>query len=109
EQHTRLFAQLLKLLAEDKVLKSTGENYVLAQALAEEDVATQCTDLLDKFSDATSDLELLQRCGEELASVLRGEQDPLSLLFTQGSFAAVRKLYAESPYARTYNVMLAEL
>ena len=40
--------------------------------------------------------------------MLTGEQDPLELLFPGGSFSEARKLYVESPAARTYNTALAE-
>ena len=51
---------------------------------------------------------MLRRCGGDLARVLTGNQDPLQLLFPGGSFAEARQLYAESPYARTYNGALGE-
>ena len=109
KQHVRLFARLLTLLAEHKFLKADGDGYIVAQALAEEDAVSLGAELLVKFGNVSGELELVQRCGGKLAQVLRGEQDPLPLLFPEGSFAAVRKIYAESPYARTYNGMLAEL
>ena len=109
KQHVRLFARLLTLLAEHKFLKADGDGYIVAQALAEEDAVSLGAELLVKFGNVSGELELVQRCGGKLAQVLRGEQDPLPLLFPEGSFAAVRKIYAKSPYARTYNGMLAEL
>lgn len=108
ERHARLFDRLLSLLAENGSLGQEGDGYIVAQKLVEEDAAALSADFLVKFGDTSGELELLQRCGGELARVLCGEQDPLPLLFPQGSFATVRKIYAESPYARTYNGMLAE-
>ena len=43
-----------------------------------------------------------------LAQVLTGEQDPLELLFPRGEFKEARRLYVESPAARTFNTALAE-
>ena len=85
------------------------DGYVVSRKMATDDPASRCTDLLLQFGDDGGELELLRRCGGELASVLRGEQDPLPLLFPQGSSAVVRRAYADSPYARTFNSMLAEL
>ena len=64
--------------------------------------------LFDRFGAVDGELRTLQRCGPELARVLTGEQDPLQLLFPGGSLAEARKLYVESPYARTYNATLAQ-
>jgi acyl transferase domain-containing protein/SAM-dependent methyltransferase/acyl carrier protein len=108
KRHGRLFARLLARLAETGTLRSEGDEYIVRQPLTAEDPASRCADLLTRFGAADGELQLLQRCGGHLASVLRGEQDPLQLLFQEGSLAAVRKVYAESPYARIYNGMLAD-
>ncbi|HWL69312.1 MAG TPA: beta-ketoacyl synthase N-terminal-like domain-containing protein, partial [Geminicoccus sp.] len=43
------------------------------------------------------DLRLLCRVGERLADLLRGEVEPLDLLFPGGDFAEAARLYAEAP------------
>uniref|UniRef100_UPI001358E171 beta-ketoacyl synthase N-terminal-like domain-containing protein n=1 Tax=Geminicoccus flavidas TaxID=2506407 RepID=UPI001358E171 len=43
------------------------------------------------------DLRLLCRVGELLADLLRGEVEPLDLLFPGGDFAEAARLYAEAP------------
>jgi len=108
-RHHQLFGTLLKSLAEHELLELSADGFIVGQAWTRDDPDLLCKELLARFRDADSELELLQRCGPELARILRGEQDPLPLLFTQGSFTALRKLYADSPYAQTYNNMLAEL
>jgi acyl transferase domain-containing protein/acyl carrier protein len=109
ERHHRLFARLLALLAEDGVLQRQGESFVVCRALTGGDPASRCEELLNNFSDADGELRLLRRCGGELARVLRGEQDPLPLLFPSGSLTELQHLYADSPYARTFNGTLADL
>ena len=99
----------MKSLTEHKLLEPAADGYTVGQTWTSEDPDLLCKELLARFRDADSELELLQRCGPELPRILRGEQDPLPLLFTQGSFTALRKLYADLPYAQTYNNMLAEL
>ncbi len=49
------------------------------------------------------EMVLLERCGPALAAVLRGSQDPLQLLFPDGSFDALDRIYRDSAFARTYN------
>ncbi len=53
--------------------------------------------------DETGEMELLHRCGRALVEVLRGEVDPLHLLFPDGSFTALDRLYRDSAFAHTYN------
>ena len=48
------------------------------------------------FSSAFAELSLLRIFGRRLAAVMRGEQDPLSLLFPAGSTAGVESFYLDS-------------
>jgi acyl transferase domain-containing protein/NADP-dependent 3-hydroxy acid dehydrogenase YdfG/SAM-dependent methyltransferase/acyl carrier protein len=107
-RHRRLFARLLDILAEEGVLRRLGEVLVVAKPLPPADPAPLHASLLARFGPVDGELRMLQRCGTALAAVLRGEQDPLHLLFPGGSFDEARKLYVESPYARTYNTALGE-
>jgi acyl transferase domain-containing protein/acyl carrier protein len=106
----RLFARLLQMLAEDGALAKQGGGYVVRHRL-EDVTAVQLgarhDTLVKQHAPVDGELSMLRRCGDQLARVLRGEQDPLQLLFPAGSFAEARKLYVESPYARTYNGALA--
>ncbi|MBL8341595.1 MAG: SDR family NAD(P)-dependent oxidoreductase [Rubrivivax sp.] len=121
--HRRLFARLLRMLAEDGVLAAchaadvgaanagNGTRFECRQRLSPiEPAALQARyeSLLARFAPVDGELLTLRRCGSALARVLRGEQDALQLLFPGGSFTEARKLYVESPYARTYNGALAE-
>ena len=56
----------------------------------------------------SGEMELLERCGPRLAAVLRGEDDPLQLLFPGGSFDGLDRLYRDSSFARTYNGALRD-
>jgi len=56
----------------------------------------------------SGEIELLDRCGPALADVLRGHVDPIALLFPNGSFDVLDRLYRDSPFARTYNGALRE-
>lgn len=56
----------------------------------------------------SGEMELLERCGARLVSVLRGEDDPLQLLFPGGSFNGLDRLYRDSAFARTYNGALRD-
>lgn len=108
ERHRRLFTRLLDMLAEDGVLRRDGDAFEVLAALPQSDPAARCEALMARFDPVDGELRTLRRCGPELAGVLRGEQDPLQLLFPGGSFEEARKLYVESPFAQTYNRALGE-
>ena len=110
-RHARLFARLLEILADDGLLVRHGPQFAVAgpidgSALLELP-ARRCESLLARFGEVDGELRMLRRCGGELKEVLRGAVDPLQLLFPNGAFDEARKLYVESPYARTYNGALA--
>ncbi len=111
-RHARLFARMLDILVEDRLLARRGNG---AGVTLEVIGALECSDpperydaLLKRFGAVNGELLTLRRCAGELAGVLAGTQDPLHLLFPGGSLTEARQLYVESPYARTYNTALAQ-
>jgi amino acid adenylation domain-containing protein len=107
-RHHRLFGRLIDMLAEDGVLRHCGSTVEVTGTLPVTDPEQHCDAALAMFGEVNAEVSTLRRCGSQLARVLTGEQDPLQLLFPGGSFTEARKLYIESPYARTYNTTLAE-
>ena len=59
--------------------------------------------LAESHQTATAEFTLIQRCGENLANVLRGKTDPLTLLFPDGSTDDLTQLYQSSPGALLMN------
>jgi len=51
---------------------------------------------------------MLQRCGENLAEVLKGNTDPLTLIFPEGSVAHAESIYGNSPVSRLMNQRVAQ-
>ncbi|MEO8152055.1 MAG: type I polyketide synthase [Rhizobacter sp.] len=107
-RHARLFTRLLEMLVEDKLLRQRGAEFEVMATLGTADAAARYDALLQRFGAIDGELSTLRRCGPALAQVLRGDQDPLQLLFPGGSFDEARKLYVDSPFAQTYNRALGE-
>ena len=63
---------------------------------------------LDEFPNALAELSLIRRCGRRLAAVLRGDVDPLELIFPDGSLSATEHLYQDSVSFRGSNLLVAE-
>lgn len=103
-RHAALFRRLLQILADEGILEPAGPGgYRVRASLAPNTVAANTASVRTRAGDNDGELSMLSRAGPELARVLRGQQDPLQLLFPGGSFVEARKLYVESPFARTYN------
>ena len=108
-RHTRLFGRLLAMLAEDGVLRRDGDAHEIVSTLPVLEAFAMQASLQQEFAGVDGELSTLRRCAPHLARVLRGEQDPVQLLFPDGSLAEARQLYVDSPFARTYNTALADL
>jgi NADPH:quinone reductase-like Zn-dependent oxidoreductase/ubiquinone/menaquinone biosynthesis C-methylase UbiE/acyl carrier protein len=66
---------------------------------------------IDQSFDQDGELietKLIRRCGKQLRLVLRGEKDPLSVLFPEGDISLLTALYEESYWAKWMNGVLCE-
>jgi acyl transferase domain-containing protein/NADPH:quinone reductase-like Zn-dependent oxidoreductase/short-subunit dehydrogenase/ubiquinone/menaquinone biosynthesis C-methylase UbiE/acyl carrier protein len=60
----------------------------------------------DEFPECQAELMLVRRCGENLPAVLRGEIDPLDLIFPEGALTSAEALYQDSPSFRVNNLLV---
>ncbi len=105
----RLFARLLEILSEEKILRCEGESWQIVCAPEFSAPQQQLAELSARYPFASAEVALLGRCAPPLAQVLRGETDPLQLLFPGGSFDAAEQLYQRAPFALTYNALVNEI
>ena len=113
--HRRLFARLLRMLAEAGVLEAApGGGFVVAAGsgdpLPDESLADPegfAARLGERHPHGSNELGLLQACGGALAEVLQGRADPLELLFG-GDGGGAAELYRSAPAAAAANRMLAD-
>ena len=106
EQHARLFPRYLTMLAEDGWLRSIdASRWEVISAPGYDTPQNLWTNLLTKNPAFFAELTLIGRCGQGLADVLRGETNPLQLIFPEGSLATAEHLYSDSPSTRLYNFL----
>jgi acyl transferase domain-containing protein/NADPH:quinone reductase-like Zn-dependent oxidoreductase/NADP-dependent 3-hydroxy acid dehydrogenase YdfG/acyl carrier protein len=60
----------------------------------------------DEFTEGQAETLLLRQVGENLPAVLRGEIDPLQLVFSEGGPALAEFLYQDSPTFRLNNLLM---
>ncbi|MHB1132626.1 MAG: SDR family NAD(P)-dependent oxidoreductase [Chloroflexota bacterium] len=106
ERQRHLFARLLQVLEEERIIRRVGAQWQVERLPAATDAEAAWSGLRDNHPAGSAELTLLGRCGPHLAAALRGEADPLQLLFPGGSLAAAEGLYQDSPAARTYNALV---
>jgi len=106
-RHRGAFARLLQILAEERLLKSEAAGWTVAADVSETAAslgpALSGDDLLARHPGSAARLTFVRRCGDALPNVLRGEVDPLHLLFPEGDTRDAEALYREAPEARVYN------
>ena len=114
-EHARLLRRILEILARSGVLEAADEGFVVAvgaeDALPEEmphDPDEHATGMAGRYPHGTNEIGLIRRCAGALAEVLRGREDPLSLLFGDAEPQAA-DLYRRAPVWRAANQMLGEV
>ena len=114
DQHSQLFRRMLELLERVGVLKSEGEGFLVAVGKGEPlpegmpgDPEEFAAGVIERYAYASNEIGLFRRSAGALAEVLRGEEDPLSLLFGSGEPSAA-DLYFKAPVWRAANLMLRD-
>ncbi len=101
-----LFERCLGILAEEDILRRVADHWQVMIPLRT-DAPPPVSLLHDAFPAAMPEITLLERCASVLASVWRGEVDPLHLLFPEGDLSVTTLLYQHSVGARIINDLLA--
>jgi acyl transferase domain-containing protein/acyl carrier protein len=106
--HHRLLGRLLEILAEEGVVRRCENGWEVTAALpVEVDPGSFCRELRERYPAGEAQLDLLGRCGEQLAEVLSGRRSPLELLFPAGE-KSLEALYFHSPLVRTLNALVRQ-
>jgi acyl transferase domain-containing protein/ubiquinone/menaquinone biosynthesis C-methylase UbiE len=103
EQHRRLLGRMLEILHADGVLSKVGARWTVCQIPELQDTQKIWQELVAHNPSYIAELKLLGQCGPHLASVLRGDIDPLELIFPENSLTTSEHLYQDSPTSRIYN------
>lgn len=103
-QHQQLLNRLLEMLAEVGVLEAKAFEWQVIRQPEDSDPQAKLNALLTQYPIANAEFTLLGRCGLSLAQVLRGECDPLQLLFPEND-STTAQLYENSPLTKAMNVL----
>ncbi|MYA97363.1 MAG: SDR family NAD(P)-dependent oxidoreductase, partial [Nitrospinae bacterium] len=114
EEHRRLFRRMLEMLAKSGVLQEADGGFLVKVGsggpLPDEmpgDIEEFVSGMVERYPHGSTEIGLFRRCGAALADALRGQADPLTLLFSSGE-PTPADLYLKAPVARAANRILKE-
>ncbi len=114
DEHGQLFRRMLEILARAGVLEAEGDGFLVSVGAGAplpegipEDPEQFAAQVSERYAYASNEIGLFRRSAGALADVLRGEEDPLSLLFGSGEPSAA-DLYFKAPVWRAANRMLGD-
>ena len=108
DRHQRLLSRWLSILADEGALRACGADWEVIAPLPVVEIEPRRRHVIGLDPIGRAEVALLDRCGPRLADVLRGEVDPLQLLFPNGSLALTEPLYSAVPSARAYNALVQQ-
>ena len=115
DEHRRLFRRVLELAARTGALNEQEDGRFAVLAGSDDpwpenlpqDPVEHASVMTGRYPNGLIEAGLFLRSGAALPEVLRGREDPLTLLFSSGEPTAA-DLYLKAPVARAANQMLAE-
>ncbi len=99
----RLLARLVGILAEDGLVERQGSRFRFLDSSSRPDPDGELQRLGDEYPECRIEMNILRRCGKGLLAVLRGEYDPMQLVFADGSIEETEQVYQNSPVCRFFN------
>ena len=108
-RHHRLFDRLLGILADAGLLTRAGSAWLVERVPRRVQPAERMAALRAQCRQDSVLLEVLAQCGPNLAQVMRGQIDPLTLLFPQAGGASAERLYRDAPGAKVLNALAGDL
>ncbi|OYE03398.1 hybrid non-ribosomal peptide synthetase/type I polyketide synthase [Nostoc sp. 'Peltigera membranacea cyanobiont' 232] len=103
-----LVTRYLKTLEQAGIIQNQGNLWTAKNLPTPFSLPEAIENLQETCSAAKPELEMLQRCGENLAEVLKGNIDPLELIFPAGSVIHAESIYGNSPVSRLMNQRVAQ-
>ncbi|MDE0210766.1 MAG: polyketide synthase dehydratase domain-containing protein, partial [Boseongicola sp.] len=114
DEHERVFRRMLEMLARSDVLQEDDRRFIVKAGQDDslpEDVQPDPESFADHLAElhphGATEIGLFRRCGAALPDVLRGQMDPLTLLFSSG-YPTPGDLYLDAPIARAANRLLRD-
>ncbi|QIS12391.1 type I polyketide synthase [Nocardia arthritidis] len=96
DKQWQYLGRLLELLALHGIIENDADGWRIRIEPARADTEKMLARLRERHPECESEYAVLERCGREQAAILRGDVDPLELIFPETEFASVANLYGTS-------------
>src|SRR5262249_48619427 len=100
--------RLLEMLGAEGLLRRVGDDWEVVREPPPLDPGVRLARLVEEYPPAHVEATLLQRCGAQLAGVLRGACEALPLLFPPTGERSAEVLYRDARGARAFNALVGE-
>ena len=104
-----LFGRLLQIVAQVEIIKPNQQKWQVQQTLKKVNPSEKNQSLLSQYPEETATLTVLERCGSQLAVVLRGAVDPVELVFPKGDLTTATQLYTDSTLPKMMNTIVEQV
>lgn len=105
----RVLERLFAMLVEDEVVERTGDRFRFVDFRPRPDADGEVQKLAVVYPECLTEINILRRCGKKLSAVLRGNYDPMQLVFADGSTEEAEQIYERSPVCRFFNQKAAKV
>ena len=106
DKYQRLLDRIFEMLREDGYLSKEGREWTVSSVPLGGDPEEELSALLQEYPSCSAELNMVGRCGRNFAPAMRGECEPLQLLFPDGSLSDMERLYTSSPFFGFYNELV---
>jgi acyl transferase domain-containing protein len=107
-QHHQFLERCLGILEEQGHVSHVGNQWQIHSVTAPSIDIHAIHQPLSQYEGLDGELCIMRRCGEQLAEVLLGQVDPLSLLFPDGDLTPLTQLYQTSVGAHVMNQLVQD-
>ncbi|HKF49642.1 MAG TPA: SDR family NAD(P)-dependent oxidoreductase [Terracidiphilus sp.] len=107
-QYRRLMVRLLSALCDAGYLVREENGWFVNGPLPQGEARKAMLCVLETHPEAKAEIALLDRCASQWPAVVRGDCDPLSLLFPSGDSSDVAQIYRGSADLASLNSLIAE-
>ncbi|VAW96724.1 Polyketide synthase modules and related proteins [hydrothermal vent metagenome] len=102
-EHKRQFKRLISMLAENKIIAAMDDGWIVKNPPSENNLNIDVTNLKEQYPALDAQISLLIDCGLATSAILKGEIDPLNIIFPEADTSRATRFYSEAPATQAMN------
>jgi acyl transferase domain-containing protein/acyl carrier protein len=106
DEHKRQFTRLVDMLRDADIIALENDLWVIKSLPETSDPSAEIEMLHEQYPVLDAQLSLLINCGDNTADILRGDIDPLHIIFPNADTSLATRFYSEAPATQAMNEMV---